>query len=121
MADPARFYVRPVYYGTDLLVEIVDDHRVEGFPDVAGILRDALGAQRVAHPQGMDTADVALLHDRFFSYWRYPGGAYEIDADIWALFVAAPVDNAAVIADVERALSASGLFAKKDVDFAKYR
>ena len=121
MADPARFYVRPVYHGTDLLVEIVDDHRIAGFPDVARILRDALGAQRVPHPQGMDDPHAALLHDRFFSYWRYPGGEYEIDDDIWALFVAAPVGNAAVIADVERALAASGLFVRQDVDFARYR
>lgn len=121
MADPARFYVRPVYHGTDLLVEIVDDHRVEGFPDVAGILRDALGAQRVPHPQGMDDPNMALSQDRFFSYWRYAGGEYEIDDDIWALFVTAPVDTAAVIADVERALSASGMFVRKEVDFARYR
>ncbi len=121
MTKPIRFYVRPVYGGTELLVEIVDDHRVEGFPYVAGILCKALGARRMPHPEGMDNPDIALLHDRFFSYWTYAGGAYEIDDDIWALFVAAKQNHATVIGDVERALLSTGQFVKEDVDFAKYR
>lgn len=121
MDKPIRFYVRPVFHGTDLLVEIVDDHRVDGFPDIAAMLRDGLGAERVAHPEGMDRIDIALLQDRYFSYWTYPGGEYEIDDDIWGLFVTAPADNAAVIADVERVLLSTGRFARMAVDFAKYR
>ena len=121
MTKPIRFYVRPVYHGTELLVEIVDDHRAEGFPRVAGILAEALGAQRLPHPEGMDRPDIALLQDRFISYWTYAGGAYEIDDDIWALFVQAKANHAAVIADVERALLSTGRFVKEDVDFARYR
>lgn len=121
MTKPVRFYVRPVYHGVERLVEIVDDHRVEGFPHVAGLLSDALGARRMPHPEGMDAPDIALLHDRFFSYWTYAGGAYEIDDDIWALFVVAKENHAAVIADVERALLSTGLFVKEDVDVARYR
>lgn len=121
MTKPIRFYVRPVYHGDELLVEIVDDHRVDGFPNVAGILCDALGARRTPHPEGMDRPDIALLHDRFFSYWTYAGGAYEVDNDIWSLFVVAKANHAAVIADIERALLSTGRFVKEDVDFAKYR
>jgi len=121
MANSIKFCVRPVYHGTDLLVEIVDRHRIEDFPDLPGILRDALNAQRVPHPEELDKSELALLQDRYFSYWTYPGGAYEIDDDIWALFVTASGNNAAVIADIERALLSSGRFVRQEVDFAKYR
>ena len=121
VTKPIRFYVRPVYHGSELLVEIADDHRVDGFPDLAGILRHELGAGREPHPEGMDRPVIALLHQRFFSYWTYAGGAYEIDDDTWGLFVTATQNHAAVIADIERALLRTGQFVKEEVDFARYR
>ena len=97
MSHAIRFRVRPVYHGSELLVELMDDHRQEGFPEIASMLQNALGAVRVPHPHDMDDPRVALAHDRYFSYWSYPGGHYEIDDDIWALFVAAKENNLAVI------------------------
>ncbi|ENZ77347.1 MULTISPECIES: hypothetical protein [Ralstonia] len=121
MADQIRFRVRPVYHGSDLLVEICDDHRVAGFPNVAAVLQEALDAVQERHPENLDDPEVALSQDRYFGYWKYAGGRYEIDDDIWGLFVSAPVDNRAVIADVERALLASGKFVKEEVDFGLYK
>jgi hypothetical protein len=120
MSGTFRFYVRPVYHGTRLLVEFLDDHRAPGFPDVHGLLQRALGASPQRHPEGLDDPAVALSQDRFFSYWTYPGGAYELDDDIWTLFVSAEEDNAWVIADVAAALLADGRFARQEVDFARY-
>ncbi|MGK4872724.1 hypothetical protein, partial [Salmonella enterica] len=73
------------------------------------------------HPENLDDPEVALLQDRYFGYWKYAGGRCEIDDDIWGLFVSAPVDNRAVIADVERALLASGKFVKEEVDLGLYK
>lgn len=121
MQSQVRLLVRPVYYGDELLIEVLGDHREDGFPSVARILRGALQAQRQPHPDGLDDPRWALSQERFVSFWVYPGGSYEIDDDIWALFITAKVDNRAVIADIERALLGSGVFVKEDVDFGKYR
>jgi hypothetical protein len=121
MSNLIRFRVRPVYHGSELLIELLDDHREEGFPSVALILRDALGATSRSHPDNLDDPRVALSQDRYFSYWTYSGGNYEIDDDIWALFASAKDSNKAVIADVERALLATGQFVKESVDFEQFR
>lgn len=120
MADLIRFRVRPVFHGSELLVEVMDDHREDGFPNIALLLRDALGATQVRHPEGLDDPRIAMSQDRYFGYWIYPGGRYEIDDDIWGLFVSAKENNVVVIADVERALLATGQFEKQAVDFAQF-
>ncbi|WP_175970435.1 hypothetical protein [Burkholderia sp. BCC0322] len=120
MTNLIRFRIRPVFHGSDLLVEILDDHRAADFPNVAAILRDALQAVRVAHPDGLDEPAVTLSQDRFFSYWTYARGAYEIDDDLWGLFVTATLDNVLIVADIENALLSTGKFVKEDVDFGKF-
>lgn len=82
MIHTIRFRVRPVYHGSDLLVEILDDHRAADFPDVAAMLRDALHSVRLAHPDGLDDPQIAGSQDRYFSYWSYARGHYEIDDDL---------------------------------------
>lgn len=121
MSDLHRFRVRPVYYGSDLLVEVMDDHRGAGFVNLPSLLREALHAVQMPHPEGLDDARVAMSQDRYFSFWVYPGGSYEIDDDIWGLFVMAPEHNEAVTADLERALVSSGRFVKEFVDFEQLR
>jgi len=121
MLDQARLRLRPVYHGDELLIEVLGDHRSDGFPSVAGILREALNAVREPHPDNLDDPRIAMSQDRFFSYWAYPGGHYEIDDDTWGLFVSANIGNEAVIADVERALLGSGHFVKEYVDFAEFK
>lgn len=121
MSKAIRFRIRPVYHGSELLVEIMDDHREEGFPNIGLILRDALGATQLRHPEGLDDPHIAMSQDRYFGYWRYPGGHYEIDDDIWGLFVSAKINNTAVIADVERVLTGTGHFVKEPVDFAQFK
>jgi hypothetical protein len=116
-----RFRVRPVYRGSDLLVEVLDDHRAAGFPDVASLLREALHAVQMPHPEGLDDARIAMSQDRYFSFWVYPGGSYEIDDDIWGLFVWGWGNNHEVTADVERAFVATGQFVKEFVVFAQFR
>ncbi len=111
--DQIRFRVRPVYHGSELLIEVLGDHRAEGFPNVASILRDTLHATKEPHPDKLDDPQVALAQDRYFSFWAYPGGSYEIDDDIWGLFISAKEHNEAVIADVERALLSTGQFVSK--------
>ncbi|BDU20126.1 hypothetical protein DYGSA30_15830 [Dyella sp. GSA-30] len=113
--------MRPVYHGSELLVEVLGDHRADGFPDVAAILQGALCSTREPHPENLDDPNVAMLQDRYFSYWKYAGGYYEIDDDIWSLFVTAKVDNAAIVADIEQALLASGEFVKEAVDFGRFK
>ncbi|MCA8061646.1 hypothetical protein [Burkholderia sp. AU38729] len=120
MTNLIRFRVRPVFHGSDLLVEVLDDHRAADFPDVAAILQDALHSVQVPHPDGLDEPEVALSQDRYFSYWTYARGNYEIDDDIWGLFVTATFDNAHVVADVESALLSMGKFVKEDVDFSRF-
>ncbi|RQT77668.1 hypothetical protein [Burkholderia cepacia] len=120
MTNLIRFRVRPEFHGSDLLVEVLDDHRAADFPSIAAILQDALHAVEVPHPDGLDEPVVALFHDRCFSYWTYARGHYEIDDDIWGLFVTASSDNASVIADIEGALLSTGKFVKEYVDFRKF-
>jgi hypothetical protein len=120
MTNLIRFRVRPVFHGSDLLVEVLEDHRAVGFPDVAVILQDALRSVRVPHPDGLDEPAVALSQDRYFSYWTYARGSYEMDDDIWGLFVTAPIDNVPIVADIESALLATGKFVKDEVDFSEF-
>ena len=61
-----------------------------------------------------------MSQDRYFSYWTYARGNYEIDDDIWGLFVTATLDNARVVADVENALLSTEKFVKEDVDFSRF-
>lgn len=119
MADIFHFIVRPEYHGDHLLIEFLEDHRRSGFPDVAGLLEQALRAKKIKHPT-LDEARFAAAMDRYFGYWKCPLGCYEIDDDVWGLFISANENNRSVIAAVARALVDSGRFAKKDVDHAKY-
>lgn len=121
MSEKIRFRVRPVYHGTDLLIELIDDHREPGFPSVASILGDALRATQIAHPEGLDDPTIGLSQDRYFSFWSYSGGTYEIDDDIWAFFVSATANNKRVTSDIERALLSTGRFVKEAVDFKQFR
>lgn len=121
MSNLIRFRVRPVYHGTDLLVEIMGDHRREAFPNVPSLLRDALQSTREPHPEGLDRPDISMLQDNFITYWSYGGGHYEIDDDFGGLFVTAKENNEAVIAEVARALEETRLFVKEPVDFKQFR
>lgn len=114
-----RIRVRPGYHSKDLLIEFCGDHRSEGFPNVSEILRKALCSEQVKHPN-FDEVKIAMSQDRYFSYWAYANGTYEIDDDIWGLFVSTREDNDRVIGDIERSLMQSGLFVKEDVNFADY-
>jgi hypothetical protein len=120
VSNRQRFRVRPGYQSSDLLLEVVGDHRRPGFPNVASLLSASLNARRQPHPEGLDHID-PVLHDRFITYWSFPDGSYEIDDDLWGLFVTARENNEGVIARVEGALVATGLFEKEEVDFAQYR
>ncbi|WP_174954428.1 hypothetical protein [Burkholderia lata] len=121
MTNLIRFRVRPVFHGSDHLVEVLDDHRAMNFPNVAAVLQDALNSVQVPHPDGLDEPVVALSQDRYFSYWTYARGSYEIDDDIWGLFVTASIDNASIVADIEKALLLTGKFVKEEVDFSEFR
>lgn len=121
MKNLIRFRVRPEYHGSKLLVEMFDDHRTDDFPNIAAILRDELNAVRIPHPGAPNAPMLALSQDYFFSYWKYSGGEYEIDDDIWTLFVIATVNNASTTADIERALLRSGKFVKEEVDFDQFK
>ncbi|WP_175695941.1 hypothetical protein [Burkholderia ambifaria] len=121
MTKLIRFRVRPVYHGSDLLVEILEDHRTVDFPNVAAILQEALHSVQVPHPDGLDDPGIALSQDHYFSYWKCARGYYEIDDDIWGLFVTASIDNASIVADVERALLLTGKFVKEEADFGKFK
>ena len=114
------FAVRPGYQSEELLVEFFGDHRGDGFPNVWDILARGLNAQPRAHPT-LDTASIGIATDEHISFWQYENGTYEIDDDIWGLFISAPNNNAQIMADIERALVASGAFEKKIVEFDKYR
>ncbi|RDS98156.1 hypothetical protein DWU95_44300, partial [Burkholderia contaminans] len=114
MTNLIRFRVRPVFHGSDLLVEVLDDHRTADFPDVAAILQDALHSVQVPHPDGLDEPEVALSQDRYFSYWTYARGNYEIDDDISGLFVTATPDTARVVADVDNAILATANVVKEE-------
>jgi hypothetical protein len=51
--------------------------------------------------------------------WEYENGQYEIDEDIWALFILAPSNNAQIINDIESVLIESGMFEKEVVNHSK--
>ena len=111
--------MRPAYQSKELLAEFCGDHRAEGFPKLAQLLAQALDSKEQPHPV-FDTPKIAMETDRFFSYWAYDKGTYEIDDDIWACFISAPQNNVQVIADIERVLLESGLFIREEIDFANY-
>ena len=105
-----QFRIRPAHGGTNLLIELCGDHRAPGYPKVAALLAAALGATWQAHP--VFSAASMMATDRYFSCWTYDGGTYEIDDDVQACCITAADGNAGVIADLEQALTASGLFVR---------
>lgn len=113
------FSIRPGYGSGSLLVEFLGDHCSDAYPDVGALLASGLDAVLTPRSQLDVLRDMAT--GAWFSSWRYPGGEYELDDDGWCLFIHAPRHNQTVIADIERALLASGSFIKKPVDFAQYR
>jgi hypothetical protein len=113
-----KFKVRPGYQSKELLIEFCGEHRTESFPNVSSLLAAALSAKQEKHP--VFSVETMIGNDRYFSYWVYQKGVYEIDDDIWACFISAPNNNVEVIEDIERALIKSGLFEKEDVDHGKY-
>jgi len=100
-------------------VEFWGDHRGATFPDIQGILAQGLNAKPVRHPS-LDTATIAIATDEFISLWRYENGEYELDDDIWALFILAAENNSQVISDIERVLLSTGEFSKEEADFSEY-
>ena len=114
-----KFRVRPAYKSEELLVEFWGDHRGSSFPNIQEILARELNAKPAKRP-GIDTAAVAMATDEHISFWQYENGEYELDDDIWAYFIHAPVNNVQIISDIERALVASGCFTKEQADFSEY-
>lgn len=103
-----KFRVR--YGGAHSLIEFCGDHRAENYPNVSRLLADALGAMSQKHP--VFSAETMIATDRYFSYWSYKNGIYEIDDDIWGCFITVPDGNANVIADLEHALTNGGQFVR---------
>lgn len=100
-------------YGTDLpLIEICGDHRAIGFPRVSEILSSSLGSQYNKHPI-FDVVKIGLSTDEFISFWVYSGGEYEINDDIFGLFIHPVSNHIQVVNDIEEALIGSGNFARK--------
>jgi hypothetical protein len=104
------FGIRPGHGATGLLIEFRGDHRAPDFPDVAPLLAAALGATREA--PSASAAEAMMAIDRYVGAWSYAGGRYEIDDDVWACFIRLPDGH--VLADIERALTASGRFVRDD-------
>lgn len=113
-----KFRVRPGYGSKELLVELCGDHRTPGFPNVLKLLAESLRAKQQDHPTF--SSETMIANDRYFTYWSYANGKYEIDDDVWACFITAADGNPQVIADIEQALTTSGRFEKEDVDYDKY-
>lgn len=107
-----KFRIRPEYGGANLLIKFCGDHRAENYPDVSALLAGALGAILQKHP--VFSAETMIVTGRYFSYWSYKNGTYEIDDDIWGCFITVPDSNPKVIADLEHALTNSGQFVRTD-------
>jgi len=110
MADSFSFRLRTAQDGTPADIKILGDHRSDGFPDVGVLLREALVATQSPPPPGLiEVVRTSMLIDRFISFWTYPGGEYEIDDDVFGMFVT-PLRGAEVGADIMVALTRSGKF-----------
>ena len=105
-----KFRIRPVCGGMPVAIELCGDHRAPGFPDVARILAATLASTRQA--PSVPAAEAMIASDRYVGASSYDAGRYEIDDDIWACCIIVPDGNANVVADIERALSRSGLFVR---------
>jgi hypothetical protein len=103
---------RVKYSGANSLIEFYGDHRAENYPNVSKLLADALGAMPQKHP--VFSTETMIATDRYFSYWSYKNGTYEIDDDIWGCSITAPDGSLNVIADLEYALTNSGHFVSMD-------
>lgn len=114
------FALRPGYNSQKLLIEFYGDHRSDSYPNVPSLLAKGLQAKQHKHPT-LDTARICISTDELISWWCYENGAYELDDDIWGLFIHAADNNAKIMSDVEKILLASGEFEKQVVDFSEYR
>lgn len=112
--------MRPAYGSETLLVEFFGDHRSKNYPNVQSILAHGLNARSAEHP-ALDTAAIGIATDEYISLWHYEHGAYEVDDDIWGLFILAPENNAKIMSDIARVLLASEAFEEREADVANYR
>ena len=107
---PHSFRVRPGKDGTLCVIEILGDHRSDGFPDVRVLLRDALAAIQQPCPQELsEVVRTSMLIERYISFWTCPAGEYEIDDDIGGMFVSPRLGDR-VCRDIVDALKRSGQF-----------
>ena len=114
-AKPApAFSLRPAFHSDELLIEFGGDTHSPGYPDIQAVLAQHLQAQ----PRH-DLTEISF--DSCAYVWEYANGSYLIDKDNWAIFILASQNNAQIMADLERALLASGLFTQQTVDFNDYR
>jgi hypothetical protein len=105
-----KFCIR--HSGENAFIELCGDHRAEGYPYVSMLLAEALNA--VSQPHPVFSAETMIATDRYFSYWSYKNGIYEIDDDTWGYFITVQDGGPTVVADLEHALTSSGNFVRKD-------
>lgn len=121
MTEKIRFRVRPGYHSKELLIEFCGDHRASDFPDLHRLLSSILKAESRRPSQAeIGLAQAGAIVDDFWFFKTYPGGSFEVNDDIWGLFIHARENNHKVISDIESALLESGKFVKEEVDFSKY-
>ena len=112
-----KFRVRPEYKSKNLLIEFSGDHRSRGFPNVTDILKSKLNSRRAYRLR--DLQKNMFNFNGYTSTWVYKNGIYEIDNDIWSLFVLASKNNETIVHDISSALLSSGYFIKEEVDFSE--
>jgi hypothetical protein len=112
------FRLRAGYKTKEFLIEFCGNHRDKNFPNVARLLKLGLSSKRNRFFKDMQ--ENIYNFDGFISTWEYRNGCYELDNDIWTLFIHAPDNNDIIISDIEKALLDSGEFEKEEVGFNEY-
>ncbi len=112
------FKVRPGYQSKALLIEFNGEHCAKDFPNVKKLLEKGLSSRRESRLN--DFKANLYDFDGYTTTWKYKNGTYEINNDVWTLFIHAEQNNKVVIADIENVLLDSGVFLKEEVDFSEY-
>lgn len=106
------FFIRPGYKSEFDLIEFSGDHRLDDFPDVFYILKDALNPTKITIED--------FVTDDYVWEVEFENETFELSDDWGGLFIIPKSNHKNVIEQISKVLVFSGYFNKIQVDIKKY-
>lgn len=109
-----KYYFRPGYQSTDMLIEIFDGAENESF------ISDFISALSEIKPNTIDVLDLWMNDEILLSY-DSEVGTFTLSKDIWGFGFVIAENNQKGLFAIDSILEKSPLFEKVEVEFENYK